>query len=254
MSYRPYLSADFEKTRPQIRIYPGYTSATVVWDIPNELSDEEYHVILRDDENEQAYVHHDNTFYIRAGLEPGTFYNIDVYTRNGPNYNLEYSTVFSTMGDAPEQDESKSPEQEPCTCKDNDDCATCEGAPFCRAGNCQVCDPDQRISTDSQCYADGNVCGQEDTGPQCTACNNYEPEIADSLCKRGYGLEYMCNRENGKCMLRPQPSPSPGPSPSPSPTQQGITLQGIFVIVGVIGFILLVIMLLVLYFSGTKTE
>lgn len=242
MSYEPFeLVKPKSNTLSNIRVYPGLTSATIIWDVPQQEF-EDYYVVVAGDDKVETYVHNDNTFYIRSGLTPNTVYNVEIYSRNGEDYNLEYTTSFTTaIGDPIEEEQE---EQDVCTmCEDNDGCIPCEGTPFCFDGRCFDCDPSQQIGTNSRCYSKKHVCVDNSGTPACGLCNS-DPANTDELCKTGYGDGYKCNLETGECIVPPSPTPDAPKS----------YLRPILVISGVVGMILLVLILMIIYFSGTRRE
>ena len=182
-----------------VKIYPGITSASFTWD---KSTADNFQITISGKDNQDKLItktfnNKDNTFYIHSGLSPGEHYRLTIVAQYHGKSSPAFVTHFQTESlESSPPTSPTSPEKSCTNCADNDDCvAYCPSKTFCINGKCAVCSPGEKITTDSQCYADKKICINKGTGPECTSC------FTDEQCIDSYDERYSCNYKKGRCEI-----------------------------------------------------
>lgn len=234
-----YVNAVNKLDKPDnVVIYPGLTSMTASWSPVNNA--EEYDITITGldssgNKTTKTFTNKDNTFHITGGLSPGEEYSFRLVAKIGdivsPAYVGRFNTVVDTainVSPGPSPSPNPQPVYNCSNCRDNDDCVSfCPSKAYCISGKCRECEPNSTITTYSGCYKDKSVCVNSSNGPHCGPC------VADDACIVGYGKEYRCNIETGRCELIP-------------PSKDG------WIIGGIVGAVILIMLMVTLYIIFRK--
>ncbi len=213
-----------------VNIHPGYTSVSANWNAVKGA--DQYIVTITGDDGISIPQHSStNNIYIDSGLDHGTKYKISIKAINGGVQGLATLDSFDTLEAPPSPSPATVPVDMCTSCVDDDSCTSCAGKPFCAQEECQTCDPTGVITTDSDCYQYKYICVGEDSGVQCEKCNTLDETKAAQMCQRGYGDDYSCNMDTGKCE-QAEVSPS-----SKSSTNWGLIIG---LIIGILVAVMLV--------------
>ena len=203
MDYEPFTAYDngSKLAAPtNVNIHPGYTSVSANWNTVKGAG--QYIVSITDDDGISIHQHSStNNIYIDSGLDHGTQYKMSIKAINGGVQGFVASYSFNTLAvpPSPSPSTSTSPVDMCTSCVDNDSCTYCAGKPFCAQEECQSCDLTSVITTDSDCYQYRYICASEDSRAKCEKCNTLDDTKATQMCQRGYGQDYSCNMDTGKC-------------------------------------------------------